>query len=118
MFTGEIVINVKGAERTLKFGTLSSALFCEAEGIKLKEMGARITNPEPYSQINLIHSAAVAYCKISKVEIDFTKEEVTEWIDEVGEDILATRILEAMKVDFDKKSKNFQALQKVGQAMN
>lgn len=114
MFSGEIVIHVKGADRTLKFGTLSSALFCEAEGIKLKEMGHRISNPEPYSQINLIHTAAVAFCRINKKDVDFSLDDVTEWIDEVGEDRLAAMILEAMKVDFEKKSKNFLALQKVG----
>lgn len=102
MFTGEFSIKTKGGKRTLKFGTLSFALFSEAEGIDLREISERISNPKPYTQINLIHSAAVAYCKINKKDPDFDLAEVSAWIDEVGEAPLADLIVQAMRTHVEK----------------
>lgn len=97
MFKGEVKITVFKKERGLKFGTLSFGLFCEAEGIKLSEVEDRIKNPGHFTEINLMYAAAVAYCKIYGIEIDFTKEQVSAWIDEVGSSVIANKMLDALK---------------------
>lgn len=105
MFTGEFDIEVKGRKRSLKWGTLSFALFCESEGIELNEIKQRLEDPKPFTQINLIHSAAVAHCRINKKEIDFSIDQVSEWIDEIGEHVLAELIVKAMKARLEKNLK-------------
>lgn len=97
MFNGEVKITAQGKERVLKFGTWSTALFCESEKIPLKQMNERLMNPGPFTQINLVHSAAVAYCDLNKMEVDFKLQDVSIWIDEVGETEMAEKIVDAMK---------------------
>lgn len=88
MFTGEFTIEAKGKKRHLKFGTLCFAMFCEAEGIEFSGMIDRMVKPKPFSFIHLFHSAAVAHCRINKVEPDFSIEDVSEWIDECGPELM------------------------------
>lgn len=88
MFTGQFDIEVGGKKRTLRFGTLCFAMFCEAEGIEFSGMIDRMVKPKPFSFINLFHSAAVAHCRINKIEPDFSIEDVSEWIDECGPELM------------------------------
>lgn len=113
MFNGEVKINVQGVERTLKFGTLSSARFCELEKIHMKDMKTRLDNPEPMTQIHWVYAAALAHCEIKNLPM-VTLGEVSEWIDEVGEERLAEMVIVAMKVYLE-KTKNHSAPQMVGQ---
>lgn len=105
MFTGEFSIKPKSGKRALKFGTLSFALFCEAEGIDLPGISERLQNPRPFTQLNLIHSAAVAHCRINRTEVDFTLDDVSTWIDDVGEAVLAELILKAVRTHVEKNLK-------------
>lgn len=104
MFTGEITIEVQGAKRNLKFGTLSFGLFCEAEGIELNEMINRLKAPRPFTQLNLIHSAAVASCRINKTDPGFCIEDVSVWIDEVGEEVISDMLTQAIRTYSEKKT--------------
>jgi hypothetical protein len=89
---GLVEIELSTGKRTLRFGTLAFNIFCKLEGIKLKELDERIKNPEAFTQVNFIYSAALAQCRLQKIEPDFSENEVACWLDEVGEDKIAEMV--------------------------
>lgn len=97
MYKGQFTFKIDGKERGFKFGTLSNALFCKTEGIKPKEVQERILNNDPFIDIDYAYYAAVAYCQINKIDVDFTKEDVACWIDEIGVDRLSEMLIEAFR---------------------
>lgn len=97
MYKGLFQFEVAGRQRGFKFGTLSNALFCKTEGIKPLDIQKRIIEGDPFIDIDYSYYAAVAYCQINKLEVDFTKDDVSCWIDEIGVDRLAQMLLEAFK---------------------
>lgn len=97
MYKGLFKFEIAGKERGFKFGTLSNALFCQTEGIKPHEIAERIENDDPMIDIDYCYYAALAYCKLNKVEADFDKEEVSCWIDEIGKPKLSEMFLEAFR---------------------
>jgi hypothetical protein len=101
LFKGEYTMKLRGKDINLKFGVLSSAFFCEEEKITLsgkkkrdaagnvievieEGMSERLQNPSPMTFINVFYAAAKAYNQRKGLQIDFTKEDVADWIDEIG----------------------------------
>lgn len=111
MLRGEYTLTAGGKERHFKLCTLSDNLFCQWEKVKLSEMIERVKDPQPFTQLNLIYSQAVAYAKINKITQDFTLEDVSVWIDELGEDVFIEKITEIAKAQTEK---NRQAPQEPG----
>lgn len=97
MYKGQFKFDIQGSERGFKFGTLAVALFCKQEGITPKDFQQRINDGDPFIDIDYAYYAAVAYCQINKKDVDFTKEEVSCWIDEVGSSRFAEMIVESFK---------------------
>lgn len=115
MLRGEYTLIAGGKERHFKLCTLSDNLFCQYEKIKLSEYLERVNNPIGFTQLNLVYSQAVAYSRINKIPQDFTLDEVSVWMDELGEDIFAEKITEIAKAQI---SKNQKAPQETGQSGN
>jgi serine phosphatase RsbU (regulator of sigma subunit) len=101
MLRGEYTLTAAGKERHFKLCTLSDNLFCQYEGVKLSEYLDRIKNPIGFTQLNLIYSQAVAYAKINKQPIDFTVEDVSVWIDEVGESAFEEKLQAIAKAQIE-----------------
>jgi hypothetical protein len=97
MYKGQFQFDIQGIQRGFKFGTLSNALFCKTEGIKPKDIQDRILNDDPFIDIDYSYYAAVAYCQINKKDVDFTKEDVACWIDEMGVERLKEMMIEAFR---------------------
>lgn len=95
---GIVELDLSSGKRTLKFGTLSNSIFCELEGIKLRELEERLKNPEPYSVINFVHSAALAHCRLNKIEPDFTRDDVAGWMDEYSEAYITEMMVKSFEV--------------------
>jgi hypothetical protein len=112
MLRGEYSVTVGGKERHFKLCTLSDNLFCQYEGIKLSEYLPRLQNPQAFTQLNLIHSQAVAYARIHKEAIDFTLDDVSVWVDEVGEEVFTENIVKIASIQIEK---NLKAPQETGQ---
>lgn len=93
---GLVKLTIDGKERFLKVGTLSKAIFCEIENIKPADMAERLQNPQPFTIINFVFAGAQAYCDLEKIDADFDKKDVSQWIDEIGEDEIARRVSVAM----------------------
>jgi hypothetical protein len=122
MLRGEYSLTAGGKERHFKLCTLSDNLFCQYEGVKLSEYLERIRNPIAFTQLNLIYSQAVAYAKINKQPIDFTIEDVSVWIDEVGEGGFEDKLQAIAKAQIEnidaEIKKNRPAPQVTGQSGN
>lgn len=122
MLRGEYTLTAGGKDRHFKLCTLSDNLFCQYEGVKLSEYLERIKNPLGFTQLNLIYSQAVAYARINKQPIDFTVDDVSVWIDEVGEAVFEEKLqaiakaqIENIEADIEK---NRPAPQVTGQPGN
>lgn len=97
MYKGEFKFKIGDRERGFKFGTLSNALFCQAEGIKPIDIQNRILNDDAFIDIDYAYYAALAYCQVHRIEVDFTKADVSCWIDEMGVERLGEMLREAFK---------------------
>jgi hypothetical protein len=115
MLRGEYSLTIGGKERHFKLCTLSDSIFCQNEGIKLSEYQNRLLNPHGFTQLNLIYSQAVAHARIKKEPIDFTIEDVSLWMDEVGEGAFSDKIVAIAEVQLEKNQK---APQETGQPGN
>ena len=95
---GVVELDLSTGKRTLRFGTLSNSIFCELEGIKLRDLSERLNTPEPFSVINFMYSAALAHCRLNKVEPDFTRDDVAGWMDEYSEEYIADMMMKSYEV--------------------
>jgi hypothetical protein len=102
MLRGEYTVTAGGKERHFKLCTLSDNIFCQQENIKLSEYVGRLKEPLPFTQVHLIYSQAIAYARINRVAIDFTIEDVTVWLDEVGESVFVEKITQIAEVQLEK----------------
>lgn len=108
IYKGTFELEINGVKRGFKTGTLASGYFCEEEKITLKEMMERLTNPTPLTTVNLGYAAARSYCESKKIDIDFTKSDVADWIDDYGLIEFLNKVLESMQSyqDKEKEPKN------------
>jgi hypothetical protein len=109
---GIIEREIDGKVRQFHFGTYWSML-CEEEGIDM-------TNPESLKDApvrKLIHAsynAAVAYCKVNRMECDFEMVDVAYWMDQTGGPVkFMESVVEALQ---NVNSKNGTALETQGTA--
>lgn len=117
MLRGEYTLTIGGKERHFKLCTLSDNLFCQYENIKLSEYVDRINNPIAFTQVNLIYSQAAAYAKINKQSIDFTVEDVSVWLDEIGEEGFSEQMMKIAKAQIEKNQKAPQETGRDGNGM-
>ena len=84
IYKGIFEIEVNGEKKGFKTGTLASAFFCQEEGITLNQMANRLQDPSPMTAINLGYAASKAFHHFKQIPFKHTKEEIADWIDEVG----------------------------------
>jgi hypothetical protein len=103
-YKGIFEIEVDGVKRGFKTGTLASAYFCAEEGVKLKSMTESLQDPSPMTVINMGYAAARAFNESKKLPVDFTKDDVSDWIDSYGLIEFLNKIFESMKAYEEKES--------------
>jgi hypothetical protein len=87
---GESEVEIGGRLRVLKFGTNATALFCQLHGIGLGGFATVFSaeNITPATYRDLIYCALVSGARKSGSPVDFDKEDVGDWIDELTEEQL------------------------------
>lgn len=87
---GESQIEIGGKVRSLKFGTNATALFCELHKIGLGQFASVFSadNLTPAHYRDLIYCALVSGARKNKEAVDFTTEDVGDWIDDLREEQL------------------------------
>lgn len=108
LFTGTTEIDFKGQKIGLKFGTLSSGIFCEQENITLSEMVQRLNKPTPFTFIHIYFAAAKAYAMSNKIDFIYSVSDAADWIDELGFHKASELIFQLMQVYQDKEEKKVQ----------
>ena len=90
-FRGETSVEMGGKARVLKFGTNATALFCQLHSIGLGDF-ASYFSPErmtPAHYRDLIYCALASGARKNKEALDFSPEDVGDWIDDLSEEQLA-----------------------------
>jgi hypothetical protein len=104
-YKGIVKINVLGAERGFKFGTMQAALFCKEMKCKLSDMAVLLDGNDIDAQITWYWSASVAYSRLYK-ETEYSKDEVAAWIDTYGFESMDKQTAESMLVPNDQTPLN------------
>ena len=104
---GEYTLQVADREVLLKFGTNSTAVFCEKHDISLQEFQNRFSADQLQIRDirDFIWAAAVAGAHATDREIDFDRWDVGDWIDELSQEEL-DRILSIMEDSGEAELKN------------
>lgn len=96
-YKGIVKINVLGAERGFKFGTMQAALFCKEMKCKLGDMATLLDGNDIDAQITWYWTASVAYSRLYK-EPEVSKDEVAAWIDTYGFQAMEEQTAESLSV--------------------
>lgn len=100
---GIFEFEVNGVKRGFKFGTYGVSISCEKEDCAVDELFKRCgmpyltkdkdgkdivkaDKPKLKSLLNLIYGAAVHYAEDCDIPTNFKVSEVSNWLDEIGED--------------------------------
>lgn len=82
-YKGVVEIEILGAKRGFKVGTMSLVLFCEAEKIPFDQAEAYLKDGGTTIGLKFYHCAAVAYARLMKQQ-EPTFDELCAWVDELG----------------------------------
>ena len=82
--SGIITANIGGKSRSLKFGTNSTARYCEVRGCTLDDyvQDVKLTNMRGDEIRDLIYSGLWAYAMSNKESFEDTRFDVGDWIDD------------------------------------
>src|SRR5690606_42081117 len=72
-----------GTERNVNFGT-QMFVDLEGKGISISNFQSRMQAKMFSTTADILYHAAVSFCKINKQDVDFEREDVSVWIDEMG----------------------------------
>lgn len=113
-YKGIVKINVLGADRGFKFGTMQAALFCKEMKCKLSDMATLLDGNDIEAQITWYWSASVAYSRLYK-EPEFSKDEVAAWIDTYGFQAMEQQTAQSMEIPNEVPLPNQEGMQSNGQ---
>lgn len=79
-----IQIEINGINRGFKFGVWVLGQLINKEGLKLDSIKEQVSSDPISFYVNVMYYSALWNCSRSKTEPDFDKEDVYEWIDDLG----------------------------------
>lgn len=95
---GIIEFEISGKKRGLKFGQYALLLASRKDECSLSQFFTRVlVDKETLSFIHLLYGAAVSWCESKNKKIDFTVEDISEWINELGVERMTEYINEGLK---------------------
>lgn len=97
---GEYDLKIGRKKYLLKFGTNSTAIFCEEKEIGFQDFQDRMSNMSIMDLRDFIWAAAVAGCHTKQKEVDFDRMDVGDWIDDMADDELE-QILNVIEISQD-----------------
>jgi len=104
MIKQEKEFKIGGKKRLVKFGTNASAIYCDEHNISLSKYNESFAlDMVTIGQLrDVIWSGLVAGCYKQKKEVDFTKYDVGDWIDDLQQEEI-DNILSLLMGESDKK---------------
>lgn len=80
---GIVSREIGGKVRHFHFGT-QMFIDLEEKGLSLSKFQSRMQEKMFSTTADILYHAAVSFCKINKQDVDFEREDVSVWIDEMG----------------------------------
>lgn len=121
-------VEIEGVKRGFRFNMLAIGKACRIEQCDINELFNRvigeyeydalgnriavIRHPDVESMINFFHAAAINYHEGKSQEVNFTVQDVSDWLDHLGLERTSKMMAEALKTA---KSKNQEAPIESGQ---
>jgi len=106
-------VEIEGVKRGFRFNMLALGKACRIEQCDINELfnrllGSKEDNRQPdiVSMMNFFHAAAINYAEGNKQEVDFTAQDVSDWLDHFGLTQTMEMMTEGLKTA---KSKNQEA---------
>lgn len=110
---GIFEFEVNGVKRGFKFGTYGISISCEKEDCTVDELFRRCgmpymakdtngndvvkaDNPKLKSLLHLVYGAAVHYAEDKNISTEFKVSEVSDWLDEIGEEKLKPMLVSGL----------------------
>lgn len=75
-------VNIGGKDRPIVFGMSTLAAYCHAKKVPLVKMEKAFTDMTLMDTIDLIYYALISGCRKNKIEPDFDRFDLDNWIDE------------------------------------
>lgn len=95
---GIIEFEVQGKQRGLKFSHYGLLIAARKDDCKISEFFNRVlVEKEVLSYMYLLYGCAVAYTESKGRKVDFTVEDMNDWIAEIGVDRMKDYIQEGLK---------------------
>jgi hypothetical protein len=85
-------IEIGGKHRPINFGISALGMYCREKGIPLTKMEGAFEDMDLQDLTNLIYFALLAGYRRARVEVDFEKNDVLDWLDDTES---FTRAMEA-----------------------
>jgi hypothetical protein len=77
-------IELGGKSRPINFGIGALAQYCGERKIPLTAMESAFAEMNLLDMIDLMYHALVAGCRRARVDVDFEREDITDWLEEDG----------------------------------
>lgn len=80
------VIDLKIGEKTrgLYFGTAMLLQLEEERGITISDLNQRMKERMVSTIVDIFYCAAVTYCKLNRIDVDFERDDIPQWVDQLG----------------------------------
>jgi len=101
------VIDLKIGEKTrgLYFGTAMLLQLEEERGITISELNQRMKERMVTTIVDIFYCAAVTYCKLNRIDVDFERDDIPQWIDQLGGFAEAMRVFNDAMTEPEKNPK-------------
>lgn len=70
--------------RGFHFGTAMLLMLEEDRGVTITQLNQRMKDRMVTTIVDIFHCAAVSYCKLNKIDVDFDRDDIPQWIDQLG----------------------------------
>lgn len=114
-------IEIDGVQRGFRFNMLSIGKACRLENCDVSELISRVVGevkddvvvraPDLQAMVNFFFAGAVNYCEGKGIKVDFTAQDVCDWLEHIGLEKTKELLYENLKVS----SKNMEAPIEAGQ---
>lgn len=105
MIDGIQEVEVDGVKRGFKFGARAIALAEREDGCKAGELFKKMDQGDQLAILNIFYGAALDYCCVKKIPVDFNSSDVSDWVYLMGIDTSMGILSKGLHTYLEKKVK-------------
>lgn len=104
-FRGDVEKKVGGKNRLFRFNMAAITLLGDLQNAPLTQLAVEVSNPKMSTVANFLYAGAYTYARQEKKMIDFSQDDATEWLNEIGLDVALEMLGKAFEVPEPEKDK-------------